>query len=186
MWMSECILLSRGLYCCSCLCRGLQETHFILLDVEGFKVPGKAYHSRLGSFKLTWGNCTWYWGSVDGVKGGKIIWWEWNKCWRSVSVVAKISLQAEHEYWIWGIIVVTACGADWIEIGLACDVWCTVDESDGNGWSKSKQLSIKCCETLWNLTWMNLNRLNGVVLVAHSDCVRLRMFLSIGLLNSQH
>lgn len=108
---------------------------------------------------LVCGNCTWYWCSVVGVKGGKRIWWEWNKCWRSVSVFMKISLHDEHEYWICGIIVVTVCGADWIEMwedaGGDWDVWWTVDDNDGNGWSKRKEVCNFRLNFLQFLTYLN-------------------------------
>lgn len=95
---------------------------------------------------LDCGNWTWYWCSVDGVNG-KRIWCDWNKCCRSVSVLAKISLHDEHEYWICGIIVVTVCGAVWIEICEAVvgvwDVWWIVDDKDGNGWSKIDKVLLR-------------------------------------------
>lgn len=118
--------------------QGNSESKYFLCGCEKVYcwVPGWI----VAAARLVWGNCTWYCWSVAGEKG-KRIWWEWNRCWRSVSVLLKMSLHDEHEYWICGMIVVTVCGAAWIDI---CDdvvgVWWTVDVSDGNGWS-TKELN---------------------------------------------
>lgn len=124
---------------------------------------------------LDGGNCSWYWCSVEGVNGGNRIWCCWKRCWRSVSVLANISLQLEQEYWICGMIVVTVWGVVWIEI---CDdvvgAWC--DVSDGNGWSEKQSKIIEIIKFLtFPLTWMYLNWLDCMVLIADCYCMRLWM-----------